>query len=153
MKTKEFKKKVEELGYNIEISGADLLIKRNEWIFAIISRTSPYTMSTYTTFGVKHANELLDLCVEYAKTPIEEREEEEKFYLQKIKSFYEVKIDKDNMFLILDMDDNSFFLSDVQFYDKYIRGNFKTKFTQQEIDEIKKKYNTDLKEFKQIAFS
>lgn len=144
MKTKELKKKVEELGYNIEISGADVIIKRNEWIFAIISRTSPYTMSTYTTFGVKHANELLDLCVEYAKTPIEERDDEEKFYLQKMKSFYDNR-DEEYAFLNFDITRQVYCLNNTM-------GNakFKTSFTQQEIDKIKEEQHTDLSEFKQI---
>lgn len=145
MKTKEFIKKVEELGYDVEISGAEVIIKRNEWIFAIISRTSPYTMSTYTTFGVKHANELLDLCVKYAKTPIDEREEEEKFYLQKMKSFYEDGFDEECMFLKGYTNIRRFFLSNSaqnRFY--------KTQFTQKEIDKIKEEQHTDLSEFKQI---
>lgn len=77
MKTKEFKKIVEELGYDIEINREDVLIKRDGCIFAMISRILPYTMSTYTAFEVKHADELLDLCVEYARTPIDQREDNE----------------------------------------------------------------------------
>ena len=150
MKTKEFIQRVKKLGYEVDDKGTGMFLYNGNDIIVFVSKEKQYKLETSNFSAVKNPEELLDLCVEYAKTPIEEREEEEKFYLQKIKSFYEVKIDKDNMFLILDMDDNSFFLSDVQFYDKYIRGNFKTKFTQQEIDEIKKKYNTDLKEFKQI---
>ncbi len=144
MKTKEFKKKVEELGYNIEISGADLLIKRNEWIFAIISRTSPYTMSTYTTFGVKHANELLDLCAEYAKTPIEEREYVKKYclYLKRTKRNF---FDDIGNYLTLNIKNNTFSL-DVGVE----TANLTSEFTQEEIDEIKEKFNTDLEEFEQI---
>lgn len=150
MKTKEFIKRVEELGFDVEISREveinreDVLIKRDGCIFAMISRISPYTMSTYTAFGVKHADELLDLCVEYAKTPIEEREEEEKFYLQKIRSFYD-NYDEEEAFLTLDISNNFFMLSDPREYNCY-----KTRFTQKEIDEIKKKYHTDLSEFKQV---
>lgn len=102
-------------------------------------------MSTYTTFGVKHAGELLDLCVKYAKTPIDEREEEEKFYLQKMKSFYDYYLDEDYAFLNLDINDNTFFLHDVE------QGcDCKTQFTQKEIDKMKEEQHTDLSEFKQI---
>lgn len=71
--------------------------------------------------------------------------EEEKFYLQKIKSFYELDYDEWCMFLKLDLDDNAFFLSDVGQYD-----NCKTQFTQREIDKIKEEQSTDLSEFRQI---
>ena len=145
MKTKEFIKRVEELGYDIEISEVDVFIKYDGYIIARISRTSPYTMSVYAAFRGRHAKELFDLCVEYAKTPIEERKDEEKFYLQKMKSFYELEDDEWCMFLKLDLDDSAFFLSDVGQYD-----NCKTQFTQKEIDKIKQEQHTDLSEFKQI---
>lgn len=155
MKTKEFIKKVEKLGYRVEDTGFNLYLYSGEDLVAFVGKKKQYVLEIYILeiynfFLKQNAEALVDLCVEYAKTPIDEREEEEKFYLQKIKSFYEVKIDKDNMFLILDMDDNSFFLSDVQFYDKYMRGNFKTQFTQKEIDKIKEEQHTDLSEFEQI---
>lgn len=144
MKTSEFKKKVEELSYDIEISEVDVFIKYDGYTIARISRTSPYTMSVYAAFRGRHAKELFDLCVEYARTPIKAREEEEKFYLQKMKSFYDT-CDEEYAFLNLDMDDNTFFLSDVGQYD-----NSKTQFTQKEIDKIKEEQHTDLSEFKQI---
>lgn len=145
MKTKEFIKKVKELGYDSEISREDVLIKRDGCIFAMISRITPYTISTYTAFEVKHADELLGLCVEYVKTPIEEREEEEKFYLQKIKSFYDMYYREECAFLNFKLDENYFYLQNRE--ETY---NFKTQFTQKEIDKIKEEQHTDLSEFKQI---
>lgn len=145
MKTKEFIKKVKELGFNVEISREDVLIKRDGCILAMISKTSPYTMSTYTAFKVKHADELLDLCVEYVKTPVEEREEEEKFYLKKMKSFYEARKDEESMFLTLVINYNFFLLSGMRQCQ-----NYQTQFTQKEIDKIKEEQHTDLSEFKQI---
>lgn len=81
---------------------------------------------------------------EYERTPINERGEEEKFYLQKIESFYD-NSDEEYTFLNLDMNDSTFLLSDLEQYD-----NFKTQFTQKEIDKIKENQHTDLSEFKQI---
>lgn len=141
MKTSEFIKKVKELGYDIKISGEDVIIKHDGCIFAMISRTSPYTMSTYTAFKVKHADELLDLCVEYVKTPIEEREEEEKFYLRKKhKAFYEY-----SEYLNRHTGISSYCLNT-----NYDSAIWKAQFTQKEIDEIKERFNTDLEEFEQI---
>lgn len=145
MKTKEFIKRVKELGYDIEISEENVFIKRDGFIIVRISRISMYIMRIYTCFKVKHTKELFDLCTEYARTPIEEREEEKKFYLQKMKSFYEVADDESCMFLNLDMEDNTHFLSGAGQND-----NCKTQFTQKEIDKIKQEQHTDLSEFKQI---
>lgn len=75
MKTKEFIKKVEELGYDIKIGDDAISIKYNGCIYVLISSISSYTISTYDV--IKHAKELFELCIEYAKTPIEEREDNE----------------------------------------------------------------------------
>lgn len=144
MKTSEFIKKVKELGYDIKISGEDVIIKHDGCIFAMISRTSPYTMSTYTAFRVKHADELLDLCVEYVKTPIEERKDVKKYHLylkNKNREFYESIY----RYLTLRKKDNTFSL-DVGVE----TAGLTAQFTQEEIDWIKEKFNTDLSEFKQI---
>lgn len=144
MKTNEFIKKVKELGYDIEISGEDVIIKRDGCIFAMISRTSPYTMSTYTAFRVKHADELLDLCVEYVKTPIEEREYVKKYhlYLKRTKPKF---FDDAGSYLTFNTYTNTFSL-DVGVETAHLTAQF----TQEEIDEIKEKFNTDLEEFEQI---
>lgn len=150
METKEFIKRVKELGYKIIETSLYIFVDKNGAALAMISKEEQYKIETFNILGEACADELYNICFEYARTPIDERGEEQKFYLQKIKSFYEIKVDRDNMFLILDMDDNSFFLNDVQFYDKYMCGNFKTQFTQKEIDKIKEEQHTDLSEFKQI---
>ena len=144
MKTNEFIKKVKELGYDIKISEEDVIIKRDGCIFAMISRTSPYTMSTYTAFRVKHADELLDLCAKYAKTPIDERGDKKRYYLylkKKNRDFYESIYS----YLTLHKKDNTFSL-DVGVE----TAGLTSEFTQEEIDEIKKKFNTNLEEFEQI---
>lgn len=144
MKTKEFIKKVEELGYDIEISREDVFIKYDGCIIATISRTSPYTMNTYTIFRVKHVKELLDLCVEYVKTPIEEREYVKKYhlYLKRTKPKF---FDDVGSYLTFNTYTNTFSI-DVGVETAHLTA----KFTQKEIDDIKKKYNTDLEEFEQI---
>lgn len=144
MKTSEFIKKVKELGYDIKISGEDVIIKHDGCIFAMISRTSPYTMSTYTAFRVKHADELLDLCVEYVKTPIEERKDVKKYhlYLKRTKPKF---FDDVGSYLTFNTYTNTFSI-DVGVETAHLTAQF----TQEEIDEIKEKFNTDLSEFKQI---
>lgn len=144
MKTSEFIKRVEELGYSVINSKYTIYVNKDEILLAIIEKGRQYKLETYNLTAEQNAEELFDLCVEYAKTPIEEREEEEKFYLQKIESFYD-DYDVKYAFLNLDMDENTFFLDNArQEYD------CKTQFTQKEIDKIKEEQHTDLSEFKQI---
>ena len=82
---------------------------------------------------------------EYERTPINERGEEEKFYLQKIKSFYEDGRSDKFAFLNLDIDGEFFWLSTAECV-----CDQKNQFTQKEIDKIKEEQHTDLSEFKQI---
>ena len=144
MKTKEFIKRVKELGYDIEISEENVFIKRDGFIIVRISRISMYIMRIYTCFKVKHTKELFDLCTEYARTPIEEREEEKKYYLQKMRSFYDADYNEKLAFLNV-FNDKYFVLNNSK------QGNcYKSQFTQKEIDKIKEEQHTDLSEFKQI---
>lgn len=145
MKTKEFIKKVKELGYDIEISEENVFIKCDGFIIVRISRISMYIMCIYTCFKVKYTKELFDSCTEYARTPIEEREEEKKFYLQKMRSFYDIYYDETTKFLNVRKDQDRYDLgtTDQTFM-------ITTQFTQKEIDKIKEEQHTDLSEFKQI---
>lgn len=144
MKTKEFIKKVKELGFKIRTNDIDIIVCDEIGPVATVNEVKQYGLSIYAETRYQIPQELFDLCTQYARTPIDEREGEQKFYLQKIKSFYDT-CDEEYAFLNLDMDDNTFFLSDVGQYD-----NSKTQFTQKEIDKIKEEQHTDLSEFKQI---
>ena len=145
MKTKEFVEKVEKLGYNIEIDWPTIYIKCDGCILARVDKARPYTIDTKAAFEVKHAKELFNLCTEYAKTPIEDREEEKKFYLQKMKTFYDRYYDETTKFLNVRKDQDR--------YDLGTTGQtfmIRTQFTQKEIDKIKEEQHTDLSEFEQI---
>lgn len=82
MKTSEFIKKVEKLGYSIFKGSSVLYIRANELTLGLVSLEKMYYMDLETEL-----KELFDLCIEYAQTPIEEREEEKKYYLQKNEKF------------------------------------------------------------------
>lgn len=144
MKTKEFIKKVEKLGYNIEINWPTIYIKCDGCILARVDKARPYTIDTKAAFEVKNAEKIFDLCAEYAKTPIEDREEKKKYHLylkNKNREFYESIYN----YLTLRKQDNTFSL-DVGVE----TAGLTAQFTQKEIDEIKEKFNTDLEEFEQI---
>lgn len=139
MKTKEFIKKVEELGFEIREETEILIICAKGSSVGLVGLNDMYYMRVKT-----NVKELFDICVEYARTPIEERDDEEKFYLQKMKSFYDNR-DEEYAFLNFDITRQVYCLNNTM-------GNakFKTSFTQQEIDKIKEEQHTDLSEFKQI---
>lgn len=84
---------------------------------------------------------LVDLIVEYAKTPVEDREEEKKFYLRH-RFLTSLLRDMKYSFINYDTKYNDIYLSSNEALD-YV----KTKFTLKEIEEIKKKFDTDLADF------
>ena len=91
MKTSEFKKMVEELGFKVveeTPNGISVRTIHNELIKAIVSKVLEDTLMLNTT-SIK----LMKLCIEYAETPIEEREDEKKYtvVLPDPKNGYDVK--------------------------------------------------------------
>lgn len=142
MKTKEFIKRVKELGFAVNTVENYYVILNKIVVCAEICRTSNRVNLFHECL---EKNDLLKICVKYAQTPLTEREEEEKFYLQKMKSFYDEKYDEEYAYLNVSINDDYFTLNNL------IQNNFhKTQFTQKEIDKIKEEQHTDLSEFKQI---
>ncbi len=143
MKTKEFKKRVEELGFEVWINGS----------IAYVLKNGQYTVASIKTNRVcaidffYHLNEsldkeiskkLFDIIVEYARTPLDEREEPKKYYLR-----YKW-INADYNYLNYDHRLNVYGL------DRILNYNWtKNKFTREEIKEIKQKSNTDLSDFEE----
>lgn len=83
---------------------------------------------------------MIKATVKFAETPIEDREEEKKFYLKHrwLRSRFEDKIvNQDGEY--------EYFLSDESQTD-----GFKTQFTLKEIEEIKEKFDTDLADFELV---
>ena len=140
MKTKEFIKKINELGYNVKETEHSMIVRKEYTHLAVIDKENIYGFKYF----YHNDKDLFKLCVDYTSTPIEEREEEKKFYLKKIESFYDADYKEELAFLNV-------------FNDKYFVLNnskqencYKTQFTQKEIDKIKEEQHTDLSEFKQI---
>lgn len=145
MKTKEFIKKVEELGYRLRANNIDIIISDEIGVIATVNQKKQYGLSIYAETKNQGIKKLFHLCVKYASTPIDERGEEQKFYLQKIKSFYEYGYNEKFAYLLFITDRDEFgFGSTKQ------GSNAINRFTQREIDKIKEEQHTDLSEFKQI---
>jgi hypothetical protein len=145
MKTKEFIKQVTSLGYEVDIKHGEMRISWYGKECVCIDLEHQFGIYIYWRNLGNNAHRLFVICMEYARTPIKAREEEEKFYLKKIKSFYDEYYREKYAFLNFKPDGNYFRLHSIE--EAY---NFKTQFTQKEIDQIKKEQHTDLSEFKQI---
>ena len=145
MKTKEFIKKVEEMGFTVCITEDTVdVLKDNEDIVVTVVVNKAfvidcfYFMNMSSEEGIRE--KVFDLAVEYAKTPVEDREEEKKFYLR----HKWLNLDTDN-YLHLDVDDGSCVLDDNKEF-----SFTKIKLTEKEIEEIKEKFDTDLADFELV---
>lgn len=133
MKTKEFIKKLNDLGYNVKETEHKMIIRKEFTHLAVIDKENIYGFKYF----YHNDKDLFKLCVDYTSTPIEEREEEKRYYLRKFnKKFYEGE------YLNRNINYNRWLLGD-----NIENVNYKTKFTWKEIEKIKKKYNTELCEF------
>src|SRR5690554_4712799 len=82
MKTSEFIKRVEELGYEVENNGFDsttLNIRTVNVLTATVKTDALNRVDTRCNTDIP--NELFDLLVEYASTPVEERKDVDRYHL------------------------------------------------------------------------
>lgn len=143
MKTKDFIREVEKLGFETANNTRDILIYDEYRKVAQVYKKEIFSVSTsYIFFDIlsKELKEkLYNLMDKYVRTPIEEREEEQKYYLKHRKTnisshYFNVFCGEDGHIVESNMD----------------MVAFKSQFTQKEIDEIKDIFNTSFDEFKQI---
>lgn len=145
MKTKEFIKRVEELGYKVRKVYSQIEIMSQGLTVATVSTKRMYVIKSFCFVDVewKNQDKLFDLIVEYAKTPIPDREEKEiKFYLKHRYFRFHNGLSK-----YLGMD---FVEYKLDLCSKITYRWVKNQFTLKEIGEIKEKYNTDLSDFEMI---
>ena len=149
MKTKEFMDEIRERGFYFEAYNRQICvysdIEHDNEIATIYTDACFSIDLTYTNFDeLEHGRkeELFNLLVEYARTPIEERGEPKKYYLKhrwlKNEGYSYLNLDKQYGEIVptLGTELNSY--------------NFKTLFTQAEINDIKKRYCTELRDFEII---
>ena len=88
MKTKDFIEKVEALGYVVDKIDTHLVIEEHgEITLALVSSWERFAMTTdfhefKTHLSDQEAEKLAGLIFAYAATPIEDREEEKRYYLR-----------------------------------------------------------------------
>ena len=148
MRTKEFIKRVEELGFGTWITGNTVYIsKGNDKIMARVevhkTLSIDFVYPSNRSLEEEIRKKLFDLVVEYASTPIEDREEEKKLYL---KHRWLVQAgDYEMGFLNYDTCNDMLFI-----YSEHHTNYVKTQFTLKEIEELKEKFDTDLSDFELV---
>lgn len=113
MKTKEFIKQVRSLGYEVNIKYSEMIISLASKICVRIDLNRQFGIYTYPDNFGNNAHRLFVICMEYARMPIEARDEEEKFYLQKMRSFYDDDYDESRAFLNLDTSIDAFSITTI----------------------------------------
>lgn len=148
MKTKEFIKRVEELGYPLSSSYYCWEIRnKKNYLIAVVSKDVLYKISTDSAYWDvipdEDKNKLLELIVEFASTPVMDREEEKKFLIQHkylvSKAICQVNLAKNkekNVYRLINC--------------KVDNLVYQVQFTLNEIEEIKEKFDTDLSDFELV---
>lgn len=149
MENKEFIKAVEEFGLDLTVESeyeCYFIKDVDDDVIAHINKNVPLQISTdyngWDDLCDEDKESLFKIFMAYASRPIDEHEEEKKFYLRHrwlkpsliTKNYLNYWIGRNVCWL----DDNNE-TADVQ-----------TRFTLKEIEEIKKKFDTDLKDFKRV---
>ena len=145
MKINELKRIAEENDYELSRSIGDFKFEKNgDRNYIIINKnvTNRIWISVTTYCEDKDFN-MIKAAVEFAETPIDEREEEKEFYLK-------------HRWLRC-LGGCALLHESTKFHTFVLMGGFgevpkdyKMKFTQKEIDEIKEKFNTDLSDFELV---
>lgn len=143
MLTKEFIREVEELGLECSDCLTIFAIYRDGDLVSLVSKNTKFLAGTaYDSFKYlpdELKEKLYNIIDDYARTPLEDREDEKKYYLKHRKTnispyYLNVFCGEDGHIVESNVD----------------MVVLKNQFTQKEIDEIKNIFNTRFDEFKQI---
>lgn len=142
--TKEFIKEVKKLGFIVEEDTGAIEIYLNNERIAYVYRYEIFSANTaYIPFDVlskKFVEKLYNLIDAYARTPLEEREEPQKYYLKLIGS-------KNNRWNYLNYNTiNDFLELDSEKYKSYAE----IQFTDKELDKLREKFGITFNDFEKI---
>jgi hypothetical protein len=143
--TKKFIKEVKAIGLVAKVGEGFILVEDSKGNnLAYIDTTIMYRFDTiyidFEELSEFYRKRLFNLLVEYASTPIDEREEPQKFYLK-----FKTKTSGLSHYLNYRKSYNS-----IELNDKNSTNDYQTRFTQKEIDELKKKLGCTFSDFEQI---
>lgn len=146
--TEEFIRKVKDLGFDIEIGLIGWIwIADERDVVAVVERNEMYKINTdenvsFNKVATNKRKKLFGLLFDYASTPLEEREEPERFFLK-----FKIEIGGKYEYL------NYYKEEDVLTLDNSLEtSNFQTLFTDKELKELKEKFGITLSDFEKIPF-
>lgn len=143
--TKEFIREVQELGLKTSEKSDSILIYDGYYQAACVYKNELFSINTsYAAFdnlSEELQEKLYNLIDEYARTPLDEREEPQKYYLR----FTALTEIGDCNYLNYCATEETIYLSN-----HITKIVAQTQFTQKEIDEIKEKFGVTLSDFEQI---
>ncbi|MBS5989695.1 hypothetical protein [Anaerococcus hydrogenalis] len=147
MKTNELKSLLEKIDYSVKrING--MIVIENEYgnAIATIEENTTFKFSTqyYAWNFIPYSEQkiILPCIMRYAGTPVDEREEETRFYLEhRYFRFHNGSRKYLGMDLVKDKPD---------LCSKITYRWIKNQFTEKEIDEIEEEFDTDLKDFELV---
>lgn len=144
MKTKEFIKKVEELGFETSTHENTIALynKGNEiaFVYRRLYMKFKNSYADWDDLSIGDKKNLFGLIVEYVSTPVDEREEEKTFILRHLR----IKWKGFNQYLSKNINDG---VASYELDLFSVNGRSHLDFTVKEMEEIKEKYNTDLSDF------
>lgn len=141
MRSKEFIKQVEDLGYRVNYEKLYFYIRdADDSILAIVNKSSFLDLSTdyigWDLLSEEEKSELFAVLYDFAATPPDEREEEKRYWLK------HSWLGRSDWRYLNILEDGYFFLREGD-----LIPTLKNTFTLKQIEEIKEKYNTDLSDF------
>lgn len=144
MRIDELKKIAEENGYGYTKSfGEHNLLCKDNLNRITINEDYPNMIFISNTICRENDMNMIKASIEFAETPPEDREEEKKFYLRHrwiLNKEFSLYLQKRHGIVGDEMR--------LAFFD--FSGNNDKKFTLKEVEEIKKKFDTDLKDFELV---
>lgn len=142
--TKKFIKEVQNLGFATAEYMNIILIRHESREVALIGKCKIFCVNTeYPSFNnlpEELKEKLYNLIDNYTRTPIEDREEQERFFLK-----FKIKTDDDCKYFNYDKNDD-----EPKLDNSLETSNFQTRFTQKEINDIRRKFGLTLSDFEQI---
>lgn len=146
MKTKKYKKIVEENGYRYYETNYSIIARKyleEDYDIEIkVGKIRPGRLEVTIKGFCGDESDMILAAMELAETPPEDREDEKKFYLR------HRRICSKSFYLYLQKLSNVADMMSVRVFD--FSGNDDIKFSEKEIEEIKKKFDTDLKDFELV---
>lgn len=142
--TKKFIKEVQNLGFATAEYMNIILIRHESREVALIGKCKIFCVNTeYPSFNnlpEELKEKLYNLIDNYTRTPIEDREEQERFFLK-----FKIKTDDDCKYFNYDKNDD-----EPKLDNSLETSNFQTRFTQKEINDMRRKFGLTLSDFEQI---